>query len=135
MSIDSLDIAEEIRNALPGTEEIIVQYLAGYLVDEAGDNEDILQVTRDILEYAVAEGGKDALEKLLERLSDMLETQIKLRSKSRGPSLRKLGNVMDMSKAGAMSNTIAFSEGVDLESVNKSKYPRFLDLESCNSFV
>jgi hypothetical protein len=26
-----------------------------------------------------------------------------------------------MSKAGAMSNTIAFSEGVDLESINKGK--------------
>jgi hypothetical protein len=32
----------------------------------------------------------------------------------------KLDKVMDMSK-GAMSNTIALSEGVDLESINKGK--------------
>ena len=133
MSVDSLDIAEEIRSALPGTEEIIVQYLSGYLVDEAGEDEDTLQVTRDILESAVADGTEDAIEKLLARLSDVFETQIEIRSKSRGPALRKLGNVMDMSKAGAMSNTIAFSEGVDLESVNKSKYVGFLILQPCHS--
>src|ERR1700749_1669244 len=117
MSVDALDIAEEIREALPGTEEIIVQYLSGYLVDDAGEDEDTLQITRNILESAVASGLQDSLEKLLTRLSDMLEVQIKARSQSRGPTLRKLGNVMDMSKAGAMSNTIAFSEGVDLESI------------------
>jgi hypothetical protein len=129
MSVDSYDIAEEIRDALPGTEEIIVQYLSGYLVDDAGEDEDTLQVTRDILESAVAEGREDALEKLLARLSDMLEEQIKARTQSRRPTLRKLGNVMDMSKAGSMSNTIAFSEGVDLESVNKAKCARLVNLE------
>lgn len=122
MSVDAIDIAEEIRNALPGTEEIIVQYLSGYLVDDAGEDEDTLQITRDILESAVADGREDAIDKLLTRLSEMLEVQIKARSQSRAPTLRKLGNIMDMSKAGAMSNTIALSEGVDLESINKSKY-------------
>jgi ATP-binding cassette subfamily F protein 3 len=122
MSVDAIDIAEEIRNALPGTEEIIVQYLSGYLVDDAGEDEDTFQVTRDMLESAAAVGKGDAIDKLLTRLSDMLEVQIKARSQSRAPTLRKLGNVMDMSKAGTMSSTIAFSEGVDLESINKSKY-------------
>lgn len=122
MSVDAIDIAEEIRNALPGTEEVIVQYLSGYLVDDASGDEDSLQVTRNILESAVADGREEAIDKLLTRLSDMLEVQIKARSQSRAPTLRKLGNVMDMSKAGAMSNTIALSEGVDLESINKSKW-------------
>ncbi|KAF8519203.1 P-loop containing nucleoside triphosphate hydrolase protein [Gautieria morchelliformis] len=124
MSIDAIDIAEEIRNALPGTEEIIVQYLSGYLVDDAGEDEDTFQVTRDMLESAAADGRGDAIDKLLTRLSDMLEVQIKARSQSRAPTLRKLGNVMDMSKAGTMSSTIALSEGVDLESINKSKASR-----------
>ena len=35
--------------------------------------------------------------------------------------LQRLDKVLDMSKAGAMSNTIAFSEGVDFESINKGK--------------
>ncbi|KAF8575906.1 P-loop containing nucleoside triphosphate hydrolase protein [Ramaria rubella] len=124
MSVDAIDIAEQIRDALPGTEEIIVQYLSGYLVDDAGENEDTLQITRNILESAVADGEDDALERLLTRLSDMLEVQIKARSQSRTPVLRKLGNIMDMSKAGAMSNTIGLSQGVDLESINKSKASR-----------
>ncbi|KAF8523125.1 P-loop containing nucleoside triphosphate hydrolase protein [Hysterangium stoloniferum] len=124
MSVDAIDIAEEIRNALPGTEETIVQYLAGYLVDDAAEDEDTFHITRNILESAVAEGHDEALDRLLTRLSDMLEEQIKARSRSKGPVIRKLGNVMDMSKAGAMSNTIAFSEGVDLESINKSKASR-----------
>ena len=121
MSVDAIDVAEEIRKALPGTEEIVVQYLSGYLVDDAGEDEDTLQITRDILESAVADGKEAVIDELLVRLSDMLEKQIKARIHSRVPTLRKLGNVMDMSKAGAMSNTIALSEGVDLESVNKSK--------------
>jgi ATP-binding cassette subfamily F protein 3 len=45
-----LDITEHIRDFLPGTEEILVQYLSGYLVDEASEDEDILQVARYMLE-------------------------------------------------------------------------------------
>jgi hypothetical protein len=48
--MSSYDIAEKIRESLPGTEEIIVQYLSGYLVDEASEDEDILQVARYMLE-------------------------------------------------------------------------------------
>ena len=33
LMVSSEDIAEEIRGSLPGTEEIIVQYLSGYLLD------------------------------------------------------------------------------------------------------
>ena len=42
--MSSEDIAEEIRASFPGTEEVIVQYLAGYLIDDAGEEEDVLQV-------------------------------------------------------------------------------------------
>ncbi|KAJ7480075.1 P-loop containing nucleoside triphosphate hydrolase protein [Mycena galericulata] len=118
--MSSEDIAEEIRESFPGTEEVIVQYLAGYLVDDAGEEEDVLRVARDILE-SVAGDRDDVLEKLMLRLGDLLEDQLNERLKNRaGPKLHKLDKVMDMSK-GQMSNTIALSEGVDLESINKGK--------------
>ncbi|KAH9005731.1 P-loop containing nucleoside triphosphate hydrolase protein [Lactarius hatsudake] len=105
--MSSYDIAEKIRESLPGTEEILVQYLSGYLVDDASDDEDILQVARYILE-SIAMDKPDYAEKA---------------SRS-GPKLQRLDKVLDMSKTGAMSNTIAFSEGVDLESINKGKASR-----------
>ncbi|KAJ6501428.1 P-loop containing nucleoside triphosphate hydrolase protein [Mycena vitilis] len=118
--MSSEDIAEEIRESFPGTEEVIVQYLAGYLVDDAGEEEDVLQVAREILE-SVAGDRDDVLEKLMLRLGDLLEDRLAERIKKRaGPKLHKLDKVMDMSKA-QMSNTIALGEGVDLESINKGK--------------
>ncbi|KAJ7102533.1 P-loop containing nucleoside triphosphate hydrolase protein [Mycena belliarum] len=118
--MSSEDIAEEIRESFPGTEEVIVQYLAGYLVDDAGEEEDVLQVAREILE-SVAGDRDDVLEKLMLRLGDLLEDRLSERLKTMaGPKLHKLDKVMDMSKA-QMSNTIALGEGVDLESINKGK--------------
>jgi ATP-binding cassette subfamily F protein 3 len=119
--MSSYDIAEQIREFLPGTEEILVQYLSGYLVDEASEDEDILQVARYMLE-SVAMDKPDVLEHLMSTLSALLQDQLTLREKTQsGPKLQRLDKVLDMSKAGAMSNTIAFSEGVDLESINKGK--------------
>ena len=117
--MSSGDIAEEIRASLPGTEEIIVQYLSGYLVDDAGEDEDVLRVARSLLE-SLAGDREDVLENLMSRLGDLLEEQLNARAKMTGPKLLKLDKVMDMSKV-AMSNTIALSEGVDLESINKGK--------------
>lgn len=118
--MSSEDIAEEIRSSFPGTEEIIVQYLAGYLVDDAGEEEDVLKIARDMLE-SLAGDEEDKLEKLMIRLGDILEDQLNARIKNRsGPKLQKLDKVMDMNQA-QLSNTIAFSEGVDLESINKGK--------------
>lgn len=121
--MSSEDIAEEIRTSFPGTEEVIVQYLAGYLVDDAGEEEDVLQVAHDIL-ASIAGDREDVLEKLMLKLGDLLEEQLNVRLKSRlGPKLMKLDKVMDMSKS-QISSTIALSEGVDLESINKGKASR-----------
>jgi ATP-binding cassette subfamily F protein 3 len=135
--MSSYDIAEKIRESLPGTEEIIVQYLSGYLVDEASEDEDILQVARYMLE-SVAVDKPDVLEQLMGTLSTLLQDQLALREKAQsGPKLQRLDKVLDMSKTGAMSNTIALSEGVDLESINKGKCVRgirslpVLDLMYC----
>ncbi|KAH9037041.1 P-loop containing nucleoside triphosphate hydrolase protein [Lactarius hengduanensis] len=122
--MSSYDIAEKIRESLPGTEEILVQYLSGYLVDDASDDEDILQVARYILE-SIAMDKPDVLEQLMASLTTLLQDQLVRRESSRsGPKLQRLDKVLDMSKTGAMSNTIAFSEGVDLESINKGKASR-----------
>jgi ATP-binding cassette, subfamily F, member 3 len=118
--MSSEDIAEEIRLAFPGTEEVIVQYLAGYLVDDAAEEEDVLQVARELL-VSLAGDQEERLEKLMLRIGDLLEEQLTARLKARsGPKLQKLERVMDMSKT-QMSSTIGLSEGVDLESINKGK--------------
>ncbi|KIM84750.1 hypothetical protein PILCRDRAFT_818360 [Piloderma croceum F 1598] len=123
--MSSVDIAEEIRASFPGTEELIVQYLSGYLVDDAGEEEDILQVARDMLE-SLAGDQHDTVDELMVKIGKMLEDQLNTRAKTKvGPKLTKLDKVMDMSKAGAMSNTIALGgEAVDLESINKGKASR-----------
>ncbi|TFK76654.1 hypothetical protein BDN72DRAFT_953193 [Pluteus cervinus] len=121
--MSSEDIAEEIRTSFPGAEEVIVQYLSGYLVDDAGEEEDVLQVAQQILS-SLAGGRVDVVQKLMHRLGDLLEEQLTARMKKRGgPKLMKLDKAMDLSKT-AMSNTIALAEGVDLESINKGKASR-----------
>ena len=60
---DQLNIAEQICESLFGTEEIVVQYLSAYLVDETSKDEDILQVARYMLEF-VATDEPDILEHL-----------------------------------------------------------------------
>ncbi|KAH9992513.1 P-loop containing nucleoside triphosphate hydrolase protein [Russula compacta] len=122
--MSSYDIAEKIREYFPGTEEILVQYLSGYLVDEASEDEDILQVARYMLE-SIAMDKPDVLEQLMGTLTALLQDQLERREKAQsGPKLQRLDKVLDMSKTGAISNTIAFSEGVDLESINKGKASR-----------
>jgi ATP-binding cassette subfamily F protein 3 len=115
-------IAEEIRASLPGTEEIVVQYLAGYLLDDAGEDEDILQIARLILE-SVAGRNTEVLEKLMAELASILNDLLTARASrtSRGTGLTKLDRAMEIGKTAAMSGTIAMSQGVDLESINKGK--------------
>ncbi|KAF8633993.1 hypothetical protein AX15_001168 [Amanita polypyramis BW_CC] len=119
----SSDIAAEIQNCFPDTEEVVVQYISGYLVDDAGEEEDVLQVARTILS-SLAGDKLEALENLMGTLTDKLKEQLNARLTNKSePKLLKLDKVMDMSKT-QMSNTIALSEGVDLESINKGKASR-----------
>lgn len=119
--MSAADVAREIRDSLPSTEDIVVNYLSGYLVDDAGAGEDVLEVTRTMLEsFAEFEGKPSALDELLTRLGTLLATRLNARnSVSGGP--RKLEKAMELGKTGAIPNTIAFSQGVDLESINKAK--------------
>ncbi|KAJ3013660.1 hypothetical protein NUW54_g1528 [Trametes sanguinea] len=134
MNVSEEDIADEIRNALPGTEEIIVQYLAGYLLDldDAAEDEDVLQVTQNILESAIGSSSNQAkkgdLDRLVQRLAELLKEPLTKREEKnragRGTGLVRLDKVMDLSKTNVISSTIAFNEGVDLESINKGKASR-----------
>ena len=134
MDVSEEDIAEEIRTQLPGTEEIIVQYISGYLLDldDAAEDEDVLQITRSILESAIpstsrASGQSDAaLDGLIAKLGEMLEEPLRKRAEKNragkaNNGLVRLDKVMDLSKTAAMSATAAFGQGVDLESINKGK--------------
>jgi ATP-binding cassette subfamily F protein 3 len=120
--ITSEDIAEEIRTSFPGTEEIVVQYLSGYLLDDAGEDEDVLQVARMILE-SISGGNIEILEGLMTKLADLLEDLLSKREqdRNRGTGLLKLERAMEIGKTASMSGTIAMSQGVDLESINKGK--------------
>ena len=72
---------------LPRTEEILVQFLSGYLVDIANEDEDILQVARYILE-SIAMDKQDVLEMLMAALSTILQNQLTHREKDQsGPKL------------------------------------------------
>ena len=73
--MSSYDIAEQIHKTLPGTEEILIQYLFGCLVNEASEDEEILQVARYMLEF-VAMDKSDILEHLMAALSALLQVQL-----------------------------------------------------------
>ncbi|CAL1697017.1 unnamed protein product [Somion occarium] len=136
MSATEEDIAEEIRSALPGTEEIVVQYVSGYLLDldDAAEDEDVLEIARSILESAIPSSSRDTsntnaqLDKLVKRLDELLEEPLRKRVEKncagQTNGLVRLDKVMDLSKASTMSNTIGMGQGVDLESINKGKASR-----------
>ncbi|TFY62388.1 hypothetical protein EVJ58_g3888 [Rhodofomes roseus] len=113
MNVSPEDIAEEIRAALPGMEEIVVQYVSGYLLDldDAAEDEDVLQLAK-------------VMSALGRMLAEPLSKREEKKQSGQGTRLVRLDKVMDMSKAGVMSNTLAFTEGVDLESINKGKASR-----------
>jgi len=117
----SLDIGDEIRSAFPDTDETIVDYVSGYVEYAVEDDteEDVVGVVRELLE-SFARGHESALDALLAKLENYLEEVMKSKPKSKGPKLTRLDRVLDMSKT-AMSNTLTLTEGVDLESINKSK--------------
>lgn len=112
-------VAYEIRSTIPSADSVLVDYLAG-LIDDANPEEDVLRVARLILE-SPAEDNLDALDRLIARLATIVDAKHEAMRAS-GPRIQKLDKILDMSKTGAMSSTIQFTEGVDLESINKSKY-------------
>ncbi|KAL4254534.1 ABC transporter domain-containing protein [Abortiporus biennis] len=134
MYISTDDIEEEIRNGIPGTEEIVVQYVAGYLMDldDAAEDEDVIGVARTILDSACPSTSRNTretqLDNVIKKLAELLKDSLDKREEEKNRSgktngLVRLDKVMDLSKT-AISTTIGLGEGVDLESVNKGKASR-----------
>ncbi|KDQ17743.1 hypothetical protein BOTBODRAFT_53272 [Botryobasidium botryosum FD-172 SS1] len=119
----SHEIAFAIRDAFPPAtvEETVVQYISGMLVEEDDDSEDVLEVAKMMLESAVTDGHEAALATLFARLSVLHQAKMREVAQTAPKKLMRLDKAVDMSKGSAMSKTIGFAEGVDLESVNKAK--------------
>lgn len=115
----SVDFGETVREKLPDIDETVLDYVDGYVNDEDSLDEDIPAVVHELLE-SFARGKEGILQELLKTLDVFLSEKYKDKSHNNAPKLTRLDRVMDMSKSG-MSKTIALAEGVDLESINKSK--------------
>jgi ATP-binding cassette, subfamily F, member 3 len=114
-----MNFGELIREKLPDIDETVLDYVDGYVNDDDSLDEDIPAVVNELLE-SFARGKEGVLEELLSSLNIHLEQKYKDNPRNNAPKLMRLDRVMDMSKSG-MSKTIALAEGVDLESINKSK--------------
>lgn len=107
---------------MPDIDETVLDYIDGYVNDEDSLDEDMRTVVYQLLE-SFARSRPNVLEELLKTLDGLLEQKYKDKPRSNAPKLTRLDRVMEMSKS-SMSKTIALSEGVDLESINKSKASR-----------
>jgi ATP-binding cassette, subfamily F, member 3 len=116
----AMDFGDEIRENLPEIDETVLEYVEGYVNDEDSLDEDIPSVVYELLE-SFARGKEGVIEELLRKLDLFLKEKYKDKPRNNAPKLTRLDRVMDMSKTG-MSKTIALAEGVDLESINKSKF-------------
>ncbi|KAF9513054.1 hypothetical protein BS47DRAFT_1372655 [Hydnum rufescens UP504] len=107
---------------IPGKHEyeVVVQYLSGLCEDPDEEPDVVLKITKEMLQSAVR-GHAQELQGLIQRLTERMQAKALTRSAHRRPTLTRLDNVVDMSKAGALSSTIGFNESVDLSSTNKGK--------------
>jgi ATP-binding cassette, subfamily F, member 3 len=119
LKFNPMDFGELIREKLPDIDETVLDYVDGYVNDDDSLDEDIPAVVHELLE-SFARGKEGVLEELLSSLNIHLEQKYKDNPRNNAPKLMRLDRVMDMSKSG-MSKTIALAEGVDLESINKTK--------------
>ncbi|CAG7847924.1 Uncharacterized ABC transporter ATP-binding protein C29A3.09c [Serendipita indica DSM 11827] len=117
-----MEFADQVRERLPDIDETVLDYIDGYVNDEDSLDEDMRTVVYQLLE-SFARSRPNVLEELLKTLDGLLEQKYKDKPRSNAPKLTRLDRVMEMSKS-SMSKTIALSEGVDLESINKSKASR-----------
>ncbi|WVW81988.1 hypothetical protein I302_103993 [Kwoniella bestiolae CBS 10118] len=116
-------VASDIRKTFPKTDEVVVSYIAGLVDDEDEEVEDIVGMTRGMLDN-IGEGSKDAkvLDDFMARLLSYLESQSSTRIR-KSTVATKLDKSVHM-RSQAMSATIAMSGKVDLESNTKGQASR-----------
>ncbi|WVR03646.1 hypothetical protein IAU60_000641 [Kwoniella sp. DSM 27419] len=116
-------VASDIRKTFPRTDEVVVSYIAGLVEDEDEEVEDIVDMTRGMLD-GVAGSSKDGelLDDFMARLVTYLESQSSKRVRKTNIAT-KLDKTVHM-RSQAMSATIAMSGKVDLEHGQKGQASR-----------
>ncbi|WWC66737.1 uncharacterized protein I206_100642 [Kwoniella pini CBS 10737] len=116
-------VATDIRRTFPKTDEVVVSYIAGLVEDEDEEVDDIVGMTRGMLDN-IGEGSKDVkiLDDFMNRLIEYLESQSSKRIRKINTAT-KLDKTIHM-RSQAMSATIAMSGKVDLESNTKGQASR-----------
>jgi ATP-binding cassette subfamily F protein 3 len=117
-NVCEMDVANDIRSALPNTDEIVVQYLNGLFEEPDEEYDSIMDLTQRMLE-SFADSDKTPLNELLEQLGTLLTKQLAAREAVQRPTLTKLDRIMEMNKS--LSTTRAMTDGVDLSTINKGK--------------
>ncbi|EOR04146.1 hypothetical protein J056_002224 [Wallemia ichthyophaga EXF-994] len=119
----SFQVADSIREILPDTDELVVEYLAGYLTDEDVEESDILHsLALPMLASASVKATHDR--SLLEQLEKMLQPLLPHRESLQPSEPAKLENAFSMRAADSMSKTVALEGSVDLESATKGHVSR-----------
>lgn len=121
----SFQVADAIRETLPDTDELVVEYLAGYLTDSDLEERDVLtKLALPMLASAStrASQNKELLDQLVEKLTPFLP-KFDINNPSQSEPA-KLENAFSMRSADAMSKTVALEGSVDLESATKGHVSR-----------
>lgn len=119
------ELSSFIRTHLPNTDEIVTDYLAGYILDPSTPPNDALPLARAFLDSFAPSRTAPELETVLAHLEEILTERAASEASSSSGEMRRLDKVMSMRQGSAMSRTLALgAAGVDLESINKSKASR-----------
>ncbi|EIW66575.1 hypothetical protein TREMEDRAFT_70139 [Tremella mesenterica DSM 1558] len=110
------------RRTFPRTDEVVVSYIAGLVEDEDEEVEDIVEMTRGMLQGGPSSQDSSSLDDFMGRLISYLESQSSKRVR-KSTTATKLDKTIHM-RSQAMSATIALSGKVDLEHNQKGQASR-----------
>ncbi|BEI85284.1 hypothetical protein CcaverHIS002_0506850 [Cutaneotrichosporon cavernicola] len=112
----------DIRKTFPGTDEVVINYIAGLVDDVDEDVDDIVDQTRGMLQEGPSSSDNKVLNDFMDRLVQYLDSQSSKRVR-KAATATKLASSVQM-RSQQMSATIAMSGRVDLDSVNKGQASR-----------
>ncbi|GFZ42543.1 Probable ATP-binding cassette sub-family F member 3 homolog [Saitozyma sp. JCM 24511] len=115
-------VASDIRRTFPRTDEVVLSYIAGLVDDEEEEVDDIIEMTRGMLQSGPSQSDTKALDDFIGRLVTYLESQSSKRIR-KAPTVTRLDKTINM-RSQVMSATIAMSGKVDLESNTKGQASR-----------
>ncbi|KAL7419557.1 hypothetical protein Q5752_005468 [Cryptotrichosporon argae] len=115
-------VATDIRRTFPRTDDVVVSYISGLVDDEDEEVDDIVEMTRGMLQGGPSSSDNKLLDDFIARLQLYLASQSSKRVR-RTTTATKLDKTVSMRNTG-LSATIAMSGTVDLDSVNKGQASR-----------